>query len=292
MNRLRKMEIFAHIVEQGSISAAAEKLELSKSVISQHLKALEAEVGLTLLKRTTRKQSLTEAGQSFYNSCKNLNDIANNAWQQLEPLKAEPQGRIKITASHALMDSLVVPAITKLFKQFPKLQPELISEDQHLDFMERDIDLAIRVGSSSDSNYKQKRLGFFQDILCASQSLSITKDLSLMPYIANSWQGRDIVHQFTGNDQSSYTLKATPSCTANSFHSCLSLIRAGAGIGLIPSFYFSQAQGTLINVLPHMHLEDNPIYALHPYNNQPLNVKVCIEAIEAELNSHQYLSKR
>ena len=65
MNRLRQMEIFAHIVEQGSISAAAEQLELSKSVISQHLKALEQELGLTLLKRTTRRQSLDRSWYFF-----------------------------------------------------------------------------------------------------------------------------------------------------------------------------------------------------------------------------------
>lgn len=290
MNRLRQMEIFAHIVEQGSISAAAEQLELSKSVISQHLKSLEQELGLTLLKRTTRRQSLTEAGASFYNSCKNLTEIANQAWQQLEPHKTQALGKIKLTASHALMDSLVVPAIAKLMKAYPGLSPELISEDQHLDFMEHNIDLAIRVGTSKDSNHRQKRLGVFRDILSSSVPLPKGKKLEQIPYIANSWQGKNIFHQFQSKEGYKQNLQVKAACIANSFHSCLSLITAGAGIGLIPSFYFAKVKGELIDVLPDMKLAENPIYAVHPYITQPFNVKVCIEAIEKELAQHQYLT--
>lgn len=284
------MEIFALIVEQGSISAAAEKLELSKSVISQHLKSLEQSLGLVLLKRTTRRQSLTEAGRSFYVSCKSLNDIANNAWQQLEPLKTQPKGHIKLTASHAIMDSLVVPAITKLMKIYPELSPELISEDQHLDFMENNIDLAIRVGMSKESTYRQRRIGQFRDVLCGSPLLKQDKGLADLPYIANSWQGKNITHKFLSKRNKELVLKPQPACIANSFHSCLSLIKAGAGIGLIPSFYFAKATDELIDLLPDVKLEENPIYALHPYSNQPVNVKVCIKAIEEELAKYQYLS--
>ena len=291
MNRLRQMEIFAHIVEQGSISAAAEQLNLSKSVISQHLKSLELELGLTLLKRTTRKQSLTTAGASFYAHCKNLGAIAEQAWQQLEPLKTQAQGRIKLTASHALMDSLVIPAISELMKTYPDLKPELISEDRHLDFMEHNIDLAIRVGASKDSSYRQKRLGEFRDILCASSALQVEKNLTSTPYIANSWQGRHIEHTFIAQDGTEKLLQMKPSCITNSFHSCLSLIKAGTGMGLIPSFYFAKSGEELIDLVPEMKLPENPIYALHPYSTQPINVKVCIDAIEKELMQHQYLNQ-
>ncbi|GAA06590.1 bacterial regulatory helix-turn-helix, lysR family protein [Photobacterium leiognathi subsp. mandapamensis svers.1.1.] len=73
MNKLRQMSIFAHIVEEGSVSAAANKLDLSKSVVSQHLKTLEQELGITLLKRTTRRHTLTQAGEAFYQSCREIN---------------------------------------------------------------------------------------------------------------------------------------------------------------------------------------------------------------------------
>lgn len=290
MNKLRNMAIFASIVEQGSISAAAEHLNLSKSVLSQHLKALEADLGLTLLKRTTRRQSLTQAGEQFYQQCKSLNEIATSAWQQLEPLKTTPQGKIKITASHALMDTLVVPAIGKLLKQYPKLQPELLSEDQHLDFMEHNIDLAIRVGSSENSAYKQKRLGQFRDILCGSPALAKEQNIEQLPYIANHWQGQHIKHQFKNNKGDIWHYQTKPSCVTNSFHSCLSLITSGVGIGLVPSFYFEHSDIELVNLRPEMQLAENKIYALHPYqNNQPVNVKICTEAITQELIQRQQI---
>lgn len=283
------MTIFAHIVEQGSISAAADHLALSKSVLSQQLKALEQELGLTLLKRTTRKQSLTDAGMAFYQECQRLNHIVDSAWQQLEPMKQQPIGRVKITAPHALMDTLVVPAIANLIKQFPDLRPELVSEDQHLDFMQHNIDLAIRVGSSGDSNYKQKRIGVFTDILCAEAKLAkeLCNNNSLLsaPYIANSWQGGNIIHEFQCNDNQMWRYQTKPSCITNSFHSCLSLLQAGAGIGLVPSFYLAKQTTGLVNLTPNMHLTENPIYALHPYNNNtPINVICCIAEIERLLS--------
>jgi DNA-binding transcriptional LysR family regulator len=188
------------------------------------------------------------------------------------------------------MDSLVAPAIANLMQAYPELSPELISEDQHLDFMEHNIDLAIRVGTSKDSNHRQKRLGVFHDVLCASAPIPATKKLEDMPYIANSWQGKNIIHQFQSKQGKKFIFEAKPSCVVNSFHSCLSLISSGAGIGLIPSFYYAKAEGELVDVLPEMKQAENPIYAVYPYSNQPINVKVCITAIEQELAQHQYLT--
>lgn len=92
MNRLRQMAIFAHVVETGSVSAAADKLNVSKSVVSQHLKTLENELGMVLMKRTTRRQTLTDVGEQFYLKCKELNSIAESAWDIASDYQTEPQG--------------------------------------------------------------------------------------------------------------------------------------------------------------------------------------------------------
>ena len=170
MNRLRQMSVFAHIVEAGSITAAAESLQLSKSVVSQHLKSLETDIGVALLKRTTRRQTLTTAGEKFYEQCRKLNDVANSAWTEAQDSLREPQGKVRITAPNALMGALVAPAIGELLSRYPKLEPELISSDSQLNLFEDNIDLAIRVGRSPQSNVKQRRIGEFRDVLCMSQS--------------------------------------------------------------------------------------------------------------------------
>lgn len=285
MNRLRQMSIFAHIVEEGSVSAAAQKLDLSKSVISQHLKALEQELGVTLIKRTTRRQSLTTTGEAFYQSCRDINSIANAAWDQAQESLVEPKGRIRITASHALMDILVLPVVADLMRRYPKLKPELISNDQPINLMSQDVDLAIRVGSSKDSNLKQKKLGKFKDVLCGTPEIQ-SNGLDAASYIANHWQGKFVSHSFKSQDGEVMVYEREADCIANSFHSCLSLIKSGAGIGIIPDFYFSQSSQDLVPLLPDMSLPENTIFALHPFDkNTPLAVQLCIATLEERLRN-------
>ena len=290
MNRLRQMSLFAHIVESGSITAAADGLGLSKSVVSQHLKLLETELGISLLKRTTRRQILTQAGQAFYAECKKLNDLADFAWQQALESQQEPQGKIVITSSDALMSTLVAPAIGALMKCYPKLRPELISSDQPLNLMEKHIDLAIRVGTSSENALMQRRIGEFRDVLCGTQSV-IDNQSEDAGYLANQWQPAAILHHFThikmAGEKHSYknhSYQANITCRADSFHTCLSLIESGAGIGIIPDYIFHQ-KPHLIALFPDHQLAQNPVYALHPYPKQPpINVTTCIGAIEKQLS--------
>jgi len=92
------MSVFAKVVESGSISAAAESLNLSKSVVSQHLKVLEDELGVGLLKRTTRRQTLTPAGKDFFEKCQQMNQLATQAWDNARESQITPKGHIHITA--------------------------------------------------------------------------------------------------------------------------------------------------------------------------------------------------
>ncbi|WP_282131570.1 LysR family transcriptional regulator [Pseudoalteromonas aliena] len=285
MNQLRHMSIFAHIVETGSITNAAEALQLSKSVVSQHLKLLEQELGVLLIKRTTRKHILTNEGEAFYQSCREMNKIADIAWKQAKNSVEVPQGSIKITAPNALMDVVIAPAVGDLLKKYPLLKPELISGDDHLNLMSDNIDLAIRVGRSQTSNIKQRRIGQFRDVLCGRHNLVTQGDINNAMYIANTWQGKRISHEFSDNQGKLIVFEATAQCRSNSFYSCLALIKEGAGIGLIPDFQLSSVEPALVEVFPHLTLPINHVYALYPYEKHlPLSVKVCIDAIANKLD--------
>ncbi len=285
MNQLRHMAVFAHIVETGSITAAAEALQLSKSVVSQHLKALEQALGVSLLKRTTRRQTLTAAGNDFFKHCKQLNSIADQAWLQAQEVLVVPKGDIRITAPSALMETLVAPAISLLMPQYPLLKPQLISNDQQLDLISENIDLAIRVGQSKDSSIKQRRIGEFKDVLCSSQpALKQGQQHNDAAYIANAWQGKLIDHLFKDNVGKELHYKTQARCRANSFYTCLTLIKSGAGVGLIPDFKLASIHPPLHEVFPDYQLSVNPVYALYTYDKQlPLSLKVCLAAIEQQL---------
>lgn len=281
MNQLRQMAVFARIVESGSITAAAESLQLSKSVVSQHLKSLEQELGVLLLKRTTRCQVLTVSGQQFYEHCRELNLLADVAWRQVKESLQEPQGRVCITAPHALMGGVIAPAIGKLIQKYPRLKPELLCHDQCLDLLSNDIDLAIRVGASVTSNLKQKRIGSFRDVLCAQPALLQNTAIQQIPYIANHWQGQHITHRFVQkHGEGNFVFTRFAHCAADNYHACLALLQAGAGMGIIPNF-LQQQQANLQEVFPAYQLELNNVYVLHPYAHLvPLHVQVCLEAIE------------
>jgi len=279
------MSVFAHIVESGSISAAAEILGLSKSVLSQHLKALEADLGITLLRRTTRRQLLTDEGSRFYLSCKEINHIAESAWHSAQKRLAEPQGRVRITAPNALMETLVTPVIGELMEKYALLKPELISSDQHLDFHEHHIDLAIRVGTSKNSNLIQRRIGEFRDLLCGTHTTVSGQPIEMLTYISNTWQGKQISHQFKRKSCPDIIYQKEAGCMTNSFHSSLSLIKSGVGIGLVPDFYLPLIKPALVTLFDEYDLPVNTVYALNPYGKSaPLSVEVCTEAIQKQLS--------
>ncbi|MBB1268133.1 LysR family transcriptional regulator [Shewanella sp. SR44-3] len=166
----KQMSLFAAVVESGSITAAAEQLGMAKSVLSQHLKNLEQQLGVVLLKRTTRRQQLTAAGSRFYVSCKQLNDIASTAWQTAQESSLKAAGKITISAPHALMNIIIAPAMAALCMQFPDIELQLIAEDKRLNLSDHGIDIAVRVGKLASSNLMQQKLGEFRDSLCASRS--------------------------------------------------------------------------------------------------------------------------
>ncbi|MCO4759619.1 MAG: LysR family transcriptional regulator [Oceanospirillaceae bacterium] len=283
------MSVFARIVECGSISAAADSLDLSKSVVSQHLKTLESELGVPLLKRTTRRQTLTPAGELFYTQCQQLNQLAADAWDQAQSNQSVPRGKIKITAPHALMGPLIAPVIGQLMQQYPQIEPQLIASDDQQDLMQHGIDLAIRVGHSQESSYRQRRIGAFRDVLCGSATYINSCPTSSLNYVANRWQGKQIQHQLRHKEnESQRMLEFKPGCTVDSLYTTLALLEAGAGIGIVPDFILNANTSSLIEVMPDYQLSSVPIFAVHPYQSGlPVAVDVTLGAIEAALQQNQ-----
>ena len=306
MSKLKQMTVFMYVVKLGSITKAAEKLDVSKSVVSQHLKQLEAELAVTLLKRTTRKQSLTPAGEHFYQQCCSMHELAEQAWQDAKQLQAFPQGLIKITAPHALMDHLVLPALHAVFHAYPDVELELISHDGRSDLMQEGIDIAIRVGESKISNLKQKRIGDFRDVLCGSvQTVKACQSdiealeqannsahqvsshsLSNISYVANHWQEKSIHHSFSlkKTRTKGFELSFKTHHKANTLPTCLSMLEQGFGVGIIPDFILAKHTNTLAELLPDYQLDKVNVYALHSYQAAvPIGVTMAIEAIAKRL---------
>lgn len=290
---LRHMSVFVAIVEQGSISAAADSLGLSKSVLSQQLTKLEQALDVNLLRRTTRKQILTPAGKAFYIECTNILRQVDTAWQQARESQHTLIGDIHITAPHAFMNTLIAPAIGQLIHQHPQLNAHLIDNDDRVDLMKQHIDIAIRVGELPSSDLKQRYLGSFRDVLCVSPDFYQANYVNMtqhhtLNYIANHWQGRHIMHRLENNTDVD-TLRFNASSTVYSMPSLIALCLSGAGVAAIPNFIAKPLidNNQLVLLFPECILKSNAVHALHDYGMKaPQIVTTCLEAIQEAFKRH------
>ncbi|TKB47348.1 LysR family transcriptional regulator [Ferrimonas sediminicola] len=162
------MQIFASVVTEGSFTQAAKALSLSKAAVSQQVKQLESRLGVKLLNRSTRKLSLTEAGQDYYHSCLRVQSEIRAAEERLAELQGEPKGRLKVTCTANFGTRLIVPAIIAFKQLYPAIAIELLMNDQVQELVADNIDVAFRFGPLAPSQLVARPVLRCPYLLCAS----------------------------------------------------------------------------------------------------------------------------
>lgn len=168
MDRLDGMAAFALVVDTGSFTAAAQRLRLSKSAVSAQVQRLEERLGVQLLHRTTRRLSPTEAGRAYHQHCVRILAEAEAAEQAASALHREPRGTLRISAPDTFGWMHVAPAIGAFRRKFPEISIELTLELPHVNLLDEHLDLAIRIGTLSDSSLIVRQLAPSRLLLCAS----------------------------------------------------------------------------------------------------------------------------
>ena len=167
MEDLKRMAIFATVVQQGSMSAAARLLDMSPSAISQHIRQLERDAGVTLLHRSTRQLGLTDAGQRFYTQCAALSEAATRARAELAAERQQPSGELRLSAPVGFARH-AAPALGAWLGQHPQLRLRLLVDDAPIDLIQARVDLALRFGPQQDSSWVARHLGASPTVLCAA----------------------------------------------------------------------------------------------------------------------------
>ncbi|WP_445360166.1 LysR family transcriptional regulator [Microbulbifer sp. EKSA005] len=284
---LEDMQVFLAVVEARSFTLAADRLERTKSAVSQAVTRLESDIGTRLLYRSTRSLSLTEAGSEFYAHCREIKDIYNSALAGLRNSGNKLAGSLSVTAPHALCEPVIIPAIIKLAEQHPQLRIRLLANDSPMDLIESQVDLAIRVGSLALQSAKVSKLGLLGESLYASPQLieklcGIPSDLTELqnwPHIANDWQGIPLKYELKSGIQ----IKATPKVRCNSLHDIVQLTEAGIGIARLPDIIARKkvANGTLCSITS---VAAAPIHYMHLFSKRPpTKVQTFIKAIKSQL---------
>ncbi|MBV8658712.1 MAG: LysR family transcriptional regulator [Burkholderiales bacterium] len=167
MNDFKPYAVFAEVVACGSMSAAARRLGMTPSAVSQIISGLERDFGVSLLYRSTRKIALTEAGERCYPHCVRLLEAGHAAAASLEQARDAPAGELRIAAPLGF-GFHTAPALAPVLAEWPRLRLTLIVDDALIDLVESRIDIALRVGDLPDSNWVGRKLCDMDTVLCAS----------------------------------------------------------------------------------------------------------------------------
>lgn len=265
-------QIFVKVVQHGNFTRAAKALDITKSSVSKAISRLEKLTGTKLLLRTTRSQTLTEAGRSYFESCIAPIQALEEAQKMIYGMDAKIGGNIKITAPEDIGIKIISPIIGNLCQQHPDLSFNVLLTDRLIDLVKDGFDLAIRLGKLEDSQLKARYLGELNLILVASPEylqktgeIKKPEDLSNLRFLSiNDFNfSKKISLQ---NHGETFQMTINPTIVSNQMSSLIEMTKTGAGILLVPSYLCTQEieSGTLIRVLPDWRHSDYPVSIVSP----------------------------
>lgn len=289
---LRRMAYFAAVVETGSFTAAAYRMNITKAVVSQQVARLEREFRTTLLTRSTRKVTPTDAGRAFYQRCALILKEAADAFDELGVVAAEPAGTLHLTAPLDYGISAVVPAISEFTKRYPQCKVDAVLSDQSLDLMSGKVELAIRVGWVTQQTAQARQIGTFKQLLVAAAgsraqvaALQEPNDIAPLPFIANTALRNPTHWSFSRNEFEQQIVAVHPVISLDATLAVREAVLQGAGLSVLPDFTVREdlEANRLIHVLPQWTLPSGGIYAVFPSARfRPTKVRAFVELLAAQ----------
>jgi len=282
MESLSDIAVFVQVVESGSFTAAADRLGISKSVVSKYVSRLEDQLGAQLLNRTTRKLHLTEVGRSFYErSQRGLVEI-EEAKAEVSRLQDEPRGKLRINVPMSFGITHIAPIVQDFLKLYPGLSIDMNLEDRKVDLLEEGFDMAIRISELSDSSLIARRLGPCKHVICATPEYL---KLNGTPHTPNELQNHNILSfkyqdsptqwQLISPDGKASTVAVSGTIQMNNSLALREALLNHAGVMMTPTFNVGEdlKSGKLQAVLPQYKLRQLSIYAVY-HHRRHLSPKI------------------
>jgi DNA-binding transcriptional LysR family regulator len=294
--KLDAMALFVQVAHAGSFTAAATATGLPKSTVSQRVAELETALGVRLLHRTTRRLSLTAAGQVYLTHCETMLDAAHAADAAISRLRDEPAGNLRLTAPEASGILLLPPLLAAFHARYPAVTIDCVITDAHLDLVAERIDLALRTGQLGDSTFVSRRVGTVRRVLVAAPAYLQQHGTPAHPADLARHQLllHDVLQQWPLHSEGKVVqVPATGALLrANNLNTLRGLAVAGAGIALLPWFMVRDAldAGSVQLVLPEHPPTDNSYYVVYPgRSHRPAALSALLEFID-EFGLASYLS--
>jgi DNA-binding transcriptional LysR family regulator len=285
MDRLTAARVFVEVAERGSLTQAAERLDMSPAMVSRYLAATEEWLGSRLLHRTTRRVSLTDAGQAAIVSCRQLLELAEDMRHRAGDRSREPEGTLRVTTAPSFAEAQLTAALVDFQRHHALLKVELLVGDRAVDLVEDRIDLAVRISNKLDPNLVSRTLGQCRSVLCAAPQYLKQHG---HPADAEALKSHSCVGHAFGTG-TTYRLRhagriievpIAGTLSTNETGIVRQAVLAGAGIGMLPTYFVAAhlRRKELVPVLPDHEPELLGIHAVYlSRRHQPLALRLLVD---------------
>ncbi|EPY01702.1 LysR family transcriptional regulator [Magnetospirillum fulvum] len=274
MDRLAAMTAFARVAETGSFSEAARRLRSSKSVVSRQIAALESELGVRLLHRSTRALTLTEAGRSYFDQLVRILADIDEANLSVSHLQAAPRGRLRVNAPMSFGIRHLAPAIPDFLARCPEVEIDLTLNDRFVDLVDEGFDMAVRIGQLIESSLVARRLAPLRRVVCASPAYLAARGIPTTPddvagheclCYSNMSAGNE--WKFVDRDGRPWPVEIKGRLRINNGDAIRVAALNGLGLACLPTFIVGEdlRAGSLVPVLTEVTHQDGAVFAVYPH---------------------------
>lgn len=270
--------LFVQVVEEGSFSKVANKLEITNSVVSKRIGRLEADLNVQLLYRTTRKLSLTDAGRALYGKARLAKQALQDAQDTVTGYGDTMRGKIKVTAPAVSAQVIVSDAIAQFCQQYPEVEVELVVSNRVMNILDEGYDLAIRTAYLEDSSLIARRLINSDWVICASPAYLNEHGIPAHPTeleehdcLIYKYEGQGAeTWRFIEND-TEFNMQVKGRIHSNNLDSLRRGALAGVGIAYLPRVLAcgDLDNGKLVSILNNYVGKKLGVYAVYPRSRQP-----------------------
>lgn len=297
MDRLENLRIFTTVAEAQSFTVAADKLGLSRAVVSKAVIDLERSLGARLLERTTRRVKLNEVGAAYYEKCIRVLADLEEADQSVRQLHDQARGTLRVNAPLSFGILHLKPVITSYLSSYPEVSLSLTLNDRFVDLIDEGVDVAIRVAQLEDSSLVARRIAPARRVLCASPAYlerhgvpRTPADLGGHLCLPYGTAARHEDWKLRGPD-GEHTVRVAGRLSSNNGDMLHCAAAGGLGIALLPTFIVGPdlQDGQLQVVLPEYTPSELSIYAVYPPNRHlAAKVRAFIDVLVAQFGPRPY----
>ena len=272
MDKFAAIKTFVRIIDAGNLTAAAASLGTSLPTVVRTLAALERELGVSLLKRTTRRLHLTDEGSQYLDRCRNILAAIQEAEDIVVARHAEPAGKLSVTASVLFGRRCIAPIVYDFLRRHPKVNADLLFVDRLVNLVEEGVDVAVRIGHLKDSSLVAVTVGRVRRVVCASEEYlrrhgvpQVPNDIRKHACIRHvGLVPRSEWHFRVGDRQVVVPISSVVTC--NEIDSAISACIDGMGLGMFLSYMVApyRKEGRLKYVLEKFENESIPVQIVYP----------------------------